>query len=75
MKSNARSQLVTIRLEHRMIAALKEIAVELDQPWQTVMKALLGDALGLEGKTESPAQRTTYSAPHLNLARAKLRKP
>lgn len=68
---------MTVRLEHEMIARLKEIGEELGRPWQTVMKALLSDALGLDEaqvKRTSPAERNVYDAPHLRLSSKKLRR-
>lgn len=75
-KPNSKSELVTVRLEHEVLARLKEIGTELGKPWQTVMKALLSDALGIEAtsRPESPAERNVYDAPHLRLSSKKLRR-
>lgn len=45
------SRIATIRLPYDLEAAIKAAALERGRPWQTVLKELLAEALGLESST------------------------
>jgi len=68
----AHTQLISVRLPFAMLDALKSVAEAAEKPWQTVMKSLLSDALGLD--PAPAAERQVYSAPHLRASRKKLKK-
>lgn len=42
------SRITTIRLPYEVEAAVKEVAAARGRPWQTVLKELLAETLGLE---------------------------
>ena len=52
-KKQAKSRLVTIRIPPDLEAAIKAVAVTRDMPWQTVMKDLLREKLGLNFSKDS----------------------
>ncbi len=58
---NGKSQLISVRLPHSMLAALKKRAGERKTPWQAFLKELLAEGLGLASKVES----RVYKAPHV----------
>lgn len=41
-------RITTIRIPYEMEDAIKEVAAQRGRPWQTVLKELLAEALGLE---------------------------
>ena len=69
---NSVTKLVSIRLSHEMIEALKGLSEDAGKPYQTVLKELLAEALGLSH--ENPAKKTVYEAPHLQLSKKRLRR-
>jgi len=74
----AHTQLVSVRLSFEMISALKEMGDKRDQPWQTVMKAMLSESLGLNGeavpKKSRAAEKRLYSASHVKASTKRLQK-
>jgi hypothetical protein len=69
------SRLTTIRLPYTLDEALKAYAAELGRPWQTVLKEILADALGLELNTPEGAEVVRRSSIGLHVAVKKLHKP
>jgi hypothetical protein len=65
------SRLISIRLSHELEGALRAYAGE--RPWQTVLKEILSERLGLEVTTRtSPGEVTKRSSHHLHSALRKL---
>ena len=60
---NSQSKLITIRLPHEYEAELRRLGEEQGRSWQTIMKEMLGEALGLT--QGSSVETTVYEAPHL----------
>lgn len=60
---NSKSKLITIRLPHEMQDELRRLGEEQGRSWQTIMKELLGEALGLS--QASSVEINVYKAPHL----------
>jgi len=50
--TNKCSRIITIRLPHELEAAIKETAEFRGRPWQTVLKELLMESLGLKNLSE-----------------------
>jgi len=69
---NSVTKLVSIRLSHEMIEALKGLGEDAGKPYQTVLKELLAESLGLS--TKSPSEKALYDAPHLQLSKRRLRR-
>jgi hypothetical protein len=53
------SRIATIRLPYDLEAAIKALAVERDKPWQTVLKDLLYEALGLSEPSTTETKRVS----------------
>lgn len=70
-KSKHGSRVTTIRLPHYLESALKAEADAQDKPWQTLLKELLKDALGLADAEVSDTE--TRSATDLHHAMRKLK--
>jgi len=68
----SQSRLTTIRLPYHLEAALKAEAETQDKPWQTLLKELLAEALGL-GDLGEPGDTLKRSAADLHRAMRKLR--
>lgn len=68
----SQSRLTTIRLPYALEAALKAEAETQGKPWQTLLKDLLAEALGLSNPAE-PADTLKRSAADLHRAMRKLR--
>ena len=64
------SRITTLRLPYQLEAAIKREAESRGQPWQTVLKALLAEALGLGA--ESAVEVSRVSADGLKEARDRL---
>lgn len=64
------SRITTLRLPYDLEAAIKAEAKRRGQPWQTVLKALLAEALGLD--SESVVEVSRVSADRLKEARDRL---
>jgi len=69
---NSKSKLITVRLPHDVQDALRELGEEQGRPWQTIMKELLAESLGLQGG--GGPEITVYAAPHLFKAIRRIRK-
>jgi hypothetical protein len=67
------SRIVTIRLPYDLEDAIKEVAEERQRPWQTVLKELLAEAVGLE-KSAAEVKRIPATALYAAARRLK-RKP
>jgi hypothetical protein len=68
----AQSRLTTIRLPYPLEAALKAEADVQGKPWQTLLKELLSDALGL-GQACDASETQKRSATDLHRAMRKLK--
>ena len=67
-----KSRIVTIRIPYELEDALKEVAEARGRPWQTVMKDLLAESLGLS--SESLTEVKHVSAKNIKAAVKRLRK-
>lgn len=65
-----KSRITTFRLPYRLEAAIKKEAKRRGLPWQTALKALLAEALGLD--TESTVEVSLKSATPLKEALTRL---
>jgi hypothetical protein len=65
--------MVTVRLPHEMLAALKLAAEERVMPYQRLMKEMLAEALGLASSSKATTT-SRYPAPHLSASMRKLNK-
>lgn len=70
----ATSRLTTIRLPYALDDALKAHAEALGRPWQTVLKEILADALGVELSPPDGIEVTRISAGGLHVAVKRLSK-
>lgn len=71
----ASSRLTTIRIPYTLDEALKAYAAELGRPWQTVLKEILADALGVEFDIPEGTEVVRRSAAGLHVAVKRLNKP
>ena len=73
----AHTQLISVRLPFEMIDALKEAGEKRERPWQTVMKEIISDSLGLSGDSGTKKTRATerqlYAAPHVKASSKRLK--
>lgn len=69
---NSKSKLITVRLPHDMQAELRRMGEEQGRSWQSIMKELLGEALGLT--QASSVETQVYKAPHLFKAIRRIQK-
>lgn len=68
----SQSRLTTIRLPYWLEAALKAEAETQDKPWQTLLKELLAEALGLTAANDA-SETQKRSATDLHRAMRKLK--
>ena len=69
---NTMSRLTTVRLPYSLEDAIKAEAVTRGRPWQTVLKELLSEALGLSEPSSTEVKRTPATA--LRAAAKRLKK-
>ncbi len=67
-----RSRIATFRLPYELEAAIKALAEERGKPWQTVLKDLLYEAVGLSEKSAAEVKRAPFVG--LHAASQRLRK-
>jgi hypothetical protein len=69
---NAKSRIVTMRLPYDLEAAIKEEAEARGKKWQTVLKELLSESLGLDRTSAAEVKRIPATA--LQAASKRLKK-